>query len=114
GCSELVSFTRQASAERTVAAGLTLVGALVLVALFGLLALTLLIAKFTLTLIFAATPFAAVAAVFPGAARRCAWVWLGALLQVFVVVVGTEIGRASWREGAGGWRRQGRASRRTR
>nr|MBO2504166.1 hypothetical protein [Thermoanaerobacterales bacterium] len=89
GCSELASFNRQASAERTVAAGLNLVGALVLVALFGLLALTLLIAKFTLTLIFAATPFAAVAAVFPGAARRCAWVWLGALLQVFVVVVGT-------------------------
>ena len=75
-CAGLANFNRKATPERTIAADLNLIGGVVLLVLFGLIGLTLLIAKFTLTLIFAAAPFAAVAAVFPGAARRargCGW-----------------------------------------
>ncbi|HLT70853.1 MAG TPA: hypothetical protein VKZ72_11835 [Acidimicrobiales bacterium] len=89
GCADLAAFNRKATPERAIAATLNLLGSIVVVVLFCLVAVTLLIAKFTLTLIFAATPVAAVAAIFPGAGRRGAWMWVGSLLQVYVVVVGS-------------------------
>jgi hypothetical protein len=86
-CDAAGDFNRKPSDERMLGALLTMLAAWVVAFFLGLMSLTVVVSKFLVAVLFALSPFAAVAAILPGAARRAAWSWFGTLLQLSVGVV---------------------------
>jgi hypothetical protein len=85
-CDHEANFSRDSTGERMLGAFLTMAAALVVSFLLGLMALTVVLSKFLVALLFAIMPFAALAGTLPGGARRLAWSWASALLQLVVAV----------------------------
>jgi len=86
GCEDEANFTRDSTGERMLGAFLTMASSLVVSFLLGLMAITVVLSKFLVALLFAIMPFAALAGTLPGGARRLAWSWASALLQLVVAV----------------------------
>ncbi len=88
GCDEQADFNHDPNGSRLFGAVLTFGVSLVMVVLVALVALTIVVAQVVLVILFALLPFAALAAVLPGAGRELAWRWVAALLRVVLAVVG--------------------------
>ncbi len=88
GCDAQVDFNHEPNGSRLFGAVFTFGAALVMVVLIALVALTIVVAQVVLVILFALLPFAALAAVLPGAGRELAWRWLAALLRVVLAVIG--------------------------
>jgi hypothetical protein len=88
GCEAEAAWNHDPNATRLFGAVLMAVAAVVMLVLIGLVALTVVIAQVIAVVLFVLLPFAALAAILPGAGRELAWRWMASLLRVVLVVVG--------------------------
>jgi hypothetical protein len=88
GCGQQADFNRDPNGTRLFGAVLTFGAAGIMVVLVALVALTIVVAQVINVVLFALTPFAALAAILPGAGRELAWRWLASVLRVVLAVVG--------------------------
>ncbi len=87
GCEDLSDFNHQPTAQRLFGAVLAMVAAFIMVILVGMVSLTVVVAQLAVAVAFATSPFAAAAAVLPGAGRGLAIRWLMLLFRAMLAMV---------------------------
>lgn len=88
GCTQQADFNHDPSGSRLFGAVLTFGASAVVVILFALVAMTVMVAKVFTVVLFGLLPFAALAAVLPGAGRELCWRWLAAVVRAALAVIG--------------------------
>lgn len=88
GCDDLADFNQEPTAQRMFGAVLAMIAALIMVILIGLVSLTVIVAQLAVAVAFVLLPFAAAAAVLPGAGRGLAIRWVTMVLRAVIAMVG--------------------------